>query len=236
MPEHFTLGFLGGTGPQGRGLAFRLALAGHEVLLGSRDEGRAKNVVKELLGGRGLPIRGVSNQQAANKAEALFVVVPYDGQATLLPALAPPLAEKIVVNMINPLTRDAHGLSLRPVPEGSAAEQAQQLLPESRVVAAFHHAPPRLLLDQSRDVDTDVLVCGDDPAAKAWTISRADEISGMRGVDAGPLRLARHLEGFTALLVSINIRYKIHAGVRVTRLSESRRLSTAAPPAGTGRP
>jgi 8-hydroxy-5-deazaflavin:NADPH oxidoreductase len=118
MPEHFALGFLGGIGPQGRGLALRLALAGHEVLLGSRDEGRAKNVVEELLGGRSLPIRGVSSQQAANQAEALFVVVPYDGQATLLAALAPALAEKIVVNMINPLTRDAHGPYLRPVPDG----------------------------------------------------------------------------------------------------------------------
>jgi hypothetical protein len=119
-----------------------------------------------------------------------------------------------------------------PVAEGSAAEQAQALLPASRVTAAFHHAPPRLLEDPAREVDTDVLVVGDDPEARAVVVGLADAIPGCRGIDAGPLRLARHLEGFTAVLLTVNRRYKVNAGVRVTRLSEGRRRRFGPSPAG----
>jgi len=109
------------------------------------------------------------------------------------------------------------------VPEGSAAEQAAALLPRARVVAAFHHAAPRLLADPDRQVETDVLVAGDDPAAKALVLELADQIPGCRGVDAGPLRLARQLEGFTAVIVGINRRHKIHAGLRISRLGDDKR-------------
>ncbi len=232
MADQLTLGLLGGTGPQGKGLALRFALAGHEVLLGSRDAERCQRVVAELLGGRDLPIRPVVNEEAAADAEVVLLTFPFEGQAALLPGLAGALGGKVVVDVVNPLGWDELGATMLPVAEGSAAEQAQALLPASRVTAAFHHAPPRLLLDPSREVDTDVLVVGDDPAARAVVIGLADAIPGCRGIDAGPLRLARYLEGLTAVVVSVNRRYKINAGVRVTRLSEERRRRLASPPAG----
>ncbi|HEV8653467.1 MAG TPA: NADPH-dependent F420 reductase [Actinomycetes bacterium] len=228
MADQLILGLLGGTGPQGRGLALRFALAGHEVLLGSRSAERARGVVQELDAGRGLPIRGVGNEEAAERAGVVVLTFPFEGQSAVLPSLAGAIGDKIVVDVVNPLAWDGAGPYLLDVPEGSAAEQAQALLPRARVTAAFHHAAPKLLADPDRQVDTDVLVAGDDPEAKAVVLALADEIPGCRGVDAGPLRLARQLEGFTAVIVSLNRRYRIHAGVRVTRLSEERRQRQAA--------
>jgi NADPH-dependent F420 reductase len=228
VADQLTLGLLGGTGPQGRGLALRFALAGHEVLLGSRSAERAATVVADLDAGRGLPIRGVANEEAAERAEVVLLTFPFEGQAAVLPALARTIGAKVVVDVVNPLGWDEQGPYPLAVPEGSAAEQAQALLPEARVTAAFHHAAPKLLADPDREVDTDVLVAGDDPAARAVVIALADQIAGCRGVDAGPLRQARQLEGFTAIVVAVNRRYKINAGVRVTRLSEQRRQRPAA--------
>jgi 8-hydroxy-5-deazaflavin:NADPH oxidoreductase len=216
MADQLTLGLLGGTGPQGRGLALRFALAGHQVLLGSRSEERSRSVVAELFE-RDLPVRGVANPQAAAEAEVVLLTFPFEGQRALLPGLAEAIGDKVVVDVVNPLGWDELGAVMLDVPEGSAAEQAQALLPRARVTAAFHHAPPRLLGDPDREVDTDVLVVGDDPAARAVVIGLADVIPGCRGIDAGPLRLARYLEGLTAVVVSVNRRYKIHAGVRITR-------------------
>lgn len=235
MADQLTLGLLGGTGPQGRGLALRFAAAGHRILLGSRSAERAASVVAELLAGRDLPVSGAANADAAAAADVVFLVFPYEGQAAVLPDLADAIGDKLVVDVINPLGWDERGAFLLDVPEGSAAEQAQALLPRARVVSAFHHAPPRLLADMERDCDTDVLVVGDDPAARAIVIELADQIPGSRGIDAGPLRLARQLEGFTAVVVGINQRYRIHAGVRITRLSEEKRQRLAPRPAGTER-
>jgi 8-hydroxy-5-deazaflavin:NADPH oxidoreductase len=233
VAEQLTLGLLGGTGPQGRGLALRFAVAGHRVLLGSRSAKRAQSVVAELLEGRDLPVIGVANADAAAGGEVVFLLCPFEGQVAMLPGLAGAVAGKVMVDVINPLGWDERGAYPLEVPEGSAAEQAQALLPGARVTAAFHHAPPRLLADLDREVDTDVLVAGDDPEAKAVVVALADQIPGCRGIDAGPLRMARQLEGFTAVLVSVNRRYRIHAGVRVTRLPEERRLRVAARHAGS---
>lgn len=234
MADQLTIGLLGGTGPQGRGLALRMASAGHQVLLGSRSAERAASVVAELLDGRELPVRGVANAEAAAEAEVVFLVFPYEGQAAVLPGLADVIGDKLVVDVINPLGWDERGAFLLDVPEGSAAEQAQALLPRARVTAAFHHAPPRVLADLNMACDTDVLVAGDDPAARATVVALADQIPGCRGIDAGPLRLSRQLEGFTAVVVGINRRYKIHAGVRITRLSEEKRQRLAPRPVGEG--
>jgi 8-hydroxy-5-deazaflavin:NADPH oxidoreductase len=223
VPDQLTIGMLGGTGPQGRGLALRLALAGHKVLLGSRDPRRAADVVAELLGVRDLPIEGAGNADAAAGADVVFLVFPFAGQAELLPGLAGPIGDKVVVDVVNPLGWDEQGPYLLEVPEGSAAEQAAALLPSARVVAAFHHAAPRLLADPERQVETDVLVASDDPAAKGLVLELADQIPGCRGVDAGPLRMAHQLEGFTAVIVGINRRHRIHAGVRISRLGDDRR-------------
>jgi len=234
VPDQLTIGLLGGTGPQGRGLALRLALAGHRVLLGSRDPGRAAGVVQELLAGRDLPIEGVGNAAAAARADVVFLVFPFAGQADVLPGLAGPIGDKVVVDVINPLAWDQDGPYQLDVAEGSAAEQAAALLPQARVVAAFHHAAPRLLADPDRQVETDVLVAGDDPGAKRLVLGLADQIPGCRGVDAGPLRMARQLEGFTAVIVGINRRYRIHAGLRISRLGEERRRRLNAEPRAAG--
>jgi 8-hydroxy-5-deazaflavin:NADPH oxidoreductase len=223
LPDQLTIGLLGGTGPQGRGLALRFGLAGHRVLLGSRDPARAAGVVDDLVGGRDLDIKGVGNQDAAAGADLVFLVFPFAGQADVLPDLAGPIGDKVVVDVVNPLGWDDQGPYLLEVPEGSAAEQAAALLPRARVVAAFHHAAPRLLADPERQVETDVLVAGDDPAARGLVLELADQIPGCRGVDAGPLRMARHLEGFTAVIVGINRRHKIHAGLRISRLGDDKR-------------
>src|SRR4029450_221945 len=142
------------------------ALSGHQVLLGSRSEERARSVVAELFE-RDLPVRGVANSQAAAEAEVVLLTFPFDGQQALLPRLAAAIADTVVVAVVTPLGWDELGAFMLDVPEGSAAEQAQALLPRARVTAAFHHAPPRLLADPDREVDTDVLVAGDDPAAGA---------------------------------------------------------------------
>jgi NADPH-dependent F420 reductase len=223
LAEQLTIGLLGGTGPQGRGLALRMALAGHRVLLGSRDPDRADAIVADLLHGRDRPVAGRANAGAAAEADVVFLVFPYAGQAEVLPGLAGPIGTKIVVDVINPLGWDEQGPHLLEVPEGSAAQQAAALLPDARVVAAFHHAAPRLLIDPDRQVETDVLVAGDDPEAKGLVLALADQIPGCRGVDAGPLRMARQLEGFTAVIVGINRRHRIHAGLRISRLGDDKR-------------
>jgi 8-hydroxy-5-deazaflavin:NADPH oxidoreductase len=235
VADQLTLGMLGGTGPQGRGLTLRLAAAGHRVLLGSRNADRAASVVAELVAGRDLPVRGVSNHDAAGGADIVFLVFPFEGQVTMLPSLAEVIGDKVVVDVINPLGWDERGAFALDVPEGSAAEQAQALLPRARVVSAFHHAPPRVLADMELACDTDVLVAGDDPDGKAAVIELADQIPGSRGIDAGPLRQSRQLEGFTAVVVSVNRRYRVNAGVRITRLSEERRQRVTPRPAETER-
>ncbi len=209
------IGILGGTGDQGRGLARRLSMAGHRVIIGSRNAGRATAAAADLGGGPLLD--GGLNHEAAAEADIVIAAIPWDGHADLLSELAGPLAGKIVIDCVNPLGFDARGAYSIGVPEGSAAEQAASVLPGSTVVGAFHHVSAQLLLDPQVDsMDLDVLVLGDDRAATDLVIGIAGEIPGMRGVYAGRLRNCGQVEALTANLVSINRRYKAHAGLRVT--------------------
>ena len=210
------VGILGGTGPQGRGLTRRFLVAGHEVVLGSRSAGRAQEVAAEYAG-LGAVVGG-SNAEAA-AAELVVVTVPYDGHAALLQGLAEQLTGKIVVDCVNPLGFDAQGPHVLPVAAGSAAQEAQQLLPGSTVVAAFHHVSAVLLDDPGvQRIEGDVLVLGEDRDAVATVCELATAIPGARGVYAGRLRLAGQVEGFSANLIAINRRYKAHAGLKVTDL------------------
>jgi NADPH-dependent F420 reductase len=215
-----TLAFLGGTGDQGRGLARRFAMAGHPVIIGSRSAERAESAAAELresVGEGAAAISGVANADAAAAAEVVVVAVPWEGHETLLQSVAPALAGKIVVDCVNPLGFDERGAYALSVTEGSAAEQAAAILPDSRVVAAFHHVSAVLLLDRGVDeVDTDVLVLGDDREATDLVQALVAEIPRMRGVYAGRLRNAHQVEALTANLISVNRRYKAHAGIRVT--------------------
>jgi NADPH-dependent F420 reductase len=212
--DGLTIGILGGTGDQGRGLARRFAMAGHPVVIGSRSAERAEAAAAEL-GASG--IRGLANAEAARAGDIVIAAVPWEGHGGLLAALAPDLAGKIVVDCVNPLGFDSRGAYALPVPEGSAAEQAAALLPDSRVVAAFHHVSAVLLLDpEVSSFDLDVLVLGDDREATDLVQALAARIPGMRGVYAGRLRNARQVEALTANLISVNRRYKAHAGLRMT--------------------
>jgi 8-hydroxy-5-deazaflavin:NADPH oxidoreductase len=214
--EDMVIGILGGTGDQGRGLARRFALAGHRVIIGSRSEERAKDAAAELAGQAGY-VDGMTNSDTARNAHIVVAAIPWEGHGELLSSLAAELAGKIVVDCVNPLAFDARGAFSLPVAEGSAAEQAAGLLPDSRVVAAFHHVSAKLLLDpEVAAMDLDVLVLGDDREATDAVQALAARIPGMRGVYAGRLRNAGQIEALTANLVSINRRYKAHAGLRVT--------------------
>jgi NADPH-dependent F420 reductase len=212
-----SIGILGGTGDQGKGLARRFALAGHHVIIGSRSAERARQAAESL--GDGLTARGAENPVAAREADIVIVAVPYDGHRSLLESLRDDLAGKIVVDCVNPLGFDKQGAYPLPVEEGSAAQQAAAVLTGSTVVAAFHHVSAVVLLDPEVDeVDLDVLVLGDDREATGLVQALAARIGGVRGVYGGRLRNARQVEALTANLISVNRRYKTHAGVRVTGL------------------
>jgi 8-hydroxy-5-deazaflavin:NADPH oxidoreductase len=210
----FVIGVLGGTGDQGRGLARRFALAGHRVIIGSRDAGRAGAAAAGL--GSEL-ITGTVNAEAATQADIVIAAIPWDGHKDLLAALAPQLAGKIVIDCVNPMGFDGKGAYALPVPEGSAAQQAAAVLPDSTVVGAFHHVSAELLLAPEIGLlDLDVLVLGDDREATDLVQALASRIPAIRGIYAGRLRNCGQVEALTANLVSINRRYKAHAGIRVT--------------------
>ena len=208
-----SVGVLGGTGEQGRGLALRLAMAGHRVVIGSRDAARAAGIAAEI----GHGVEGLANEDCARATDVVIVAVPWDGHGALLESLRDALAGRIVVDCVNPLGFDKQGAFALEVAEGSAAQQAAAILPDSRVVAAFHHISAVLLLDESvATLDTDVLVLGDDREATDTVQALAARIPGMRGIYAGRLRNAGQVEAMTANLISMNRRYKAHAGLRVT--------------------
>ena len=211
------IGVLGGTGEQGRGLAKRLAMAGLAVTLGSRDAVRAQQAAATLAPQAVVQPTGADNAACAAGSDIVIAAVPWDGHGELLSSLADVLAGKILVDCVNPLGFDKQGCYALPVPEGSAAQQAAGLLPQTRVVGAFHHVSAVLLLDDEvTSVDTDVLVLGDDREATDTVQALAACIPGMRGIYAGRLRNCGQVEALTANLISMNRRYKAHAGLRVT--------------------
>ncbi|HEX5771511.1 MAG TPA: NADPH-dependent F420 reductase [Nocardioidaceae bacterium] len=215
--ENQTVAVLGGTGPQGRGLARRFAAAGLPVVIGSRSAERADSAASELAEATGGPVTGAANADAAAQGDIVIVAVPWDGHKELLEELAPVLEGKIVVDCVNPMGFDKQGAFALEVEEGSAAQQAEAVLPNSRVVAAFHHVSAVLLEDPSVDsMDTDVMVLGDDREATDLVRELAGKIPGMRGIYAGRLRNAHQVEALTCNLISINRRYKAHSGVRIT--------------------
>jgi NADPH-dependent F420 reductase len=220
---------LGGTGPQGRGLAVRFAGAGIDVALGSRDAERARAAVADVAAGAAAlaarhgvaagAVRGAANEDVVDGAEVVVLAVPWDAHASTLQALAPRLDGVLVVDCVNPLGFDERGPFALSVFEGSAAQQAQALLPEATVVGAFHHVSAVMLLDVDHPLgDIDVLVLGDDRAATDRVRALADAVPGMRGVFAGRLRNVGQVEALTGNLIAINRRYKTHASVRITGL------------------
>ncbi|MEU1629056.1 NADPH-dependent F420 reductase [Streptomyces sp. NPDC020096] len=207
------VGVLGGTGDQGRGLAYRLAKAGQRVIIGSRSTERARTAAEEL----GLGVRGLDNAECARASDIVIVAVPWDGHAKTLESLREELAGKLVIDCVNPLGFDKKGAYAIKPEEGSAAEQAAALLPDSRVTAAFHHLSAVLLQDpQVAQIETDVMVLGENREDTDTVQALAARIPGMRGVFAGRLRNAHQVESLVANLISVNRRYKAHAGLRIT--------------------
>ena len=210
------LGFIGGTGPEGRGLALRFALAGEDVLIGSRDAGRAEEAAADVsahdLKGS---VAGALNADVARRADIVLVTVPYAGHPETLTALKGPLAGKVVVDVVAPLAVEKGRARALRVEEGSAALQAQAILDRSNVVAAFQTISARDLLVPERAIDSDVVVCGDDAEAKKTVMALAEKIDGLRAVDGGGLDNARYVEDFTALLLNINRIYKAHSSIKI---------------------
>ncbi|MCN0180234.1 NADPH-dependent F420 reductase [Salinispora arenicola] len=218
-----TVGIVGGTGDQGRGLAYRFARAGQAVLIGSRSAERAARSAAEIASSPGLPvgasIGGAANEEIARRSDVVVIAVPWDGHASIVGTLAEPLAGKIVVDCVNPLGFDKHGPYALAVEEGSAAQQAAALLPQSRVCAAFNHVSAPLLVDPQIDrIELDVLICTEERELVGIVGALAARIPGMRGIYAGRLRNAHQIEALTANLIAINKRYQAHAGIRVTDL------------------
>jgi NADPH-dependent F420 reductase len=218
----YRIAVMGGTGPQGKGLAYRFARHGHPVVIGSRSAEKAVPVAAEvaerLAGVEGAgEVSGAENADACGSADVVLLAVPYDGHDDLVAAL--PLAGKTVISCVNPLgfdKRGAFGLAIDGG-EGSAAESAQRLAPDAEVVGAFHHVSAVTLWGDADFLDQeDVLVVGDSVEAKQVAIELARCVTGRDGIDAGKLRLARQLEPLTAVLISINRKYKTHSGVRIS--------------------
>ena len=221
----YRIAVIGGTGPQGKGLGYRFARHGHTVVLGSRAAEKAVPVAAEVTArlegveGAG-SVSGAANADACVQADVVVLAVPYDGHDELVATL--PLAGKVVISCVNPLAFDKRGAHGRVIDggEGSAAESAQALAPEATVVGAFHNVSAVGLWADEEFLDEDVLVVGDVVEAKEVAMELAASVTGRVGIDAGKLRLARQLEPFTAVLISINRKYKAHSGIRVTGLPD----------------
>ena len=216
---NLTIAVIGGTGPQGKGLGYRFARAGHAVVIGSRAPERAAAVAEEILA-RGVSgaVSGAGNQDAAAQADLVLLAVPHDGHDELVASLAEDLDGKVVVSCVNPLGFDKQGPYGLSLPR-SAAEAAAAIVPGARVTGAFHHVAAASLWSEEEYLDhEDVLVCGDDAEAVAVVVDLAATVTGRPGVKAGALRLARQLEPLTAVLISINKAYKTRSGIRISGL------------------
>ena len=218
------IGILGGTGPEGSGLAVRWAAAGEHIVIGSRDAQRAAETAKLLRArlGSNAKIDGTDNASAVSQCDVVVLTVPFSGQAALLKQLKPLWKPgQIVIDATVPLAAAVGGVPSRMlgVWQGSAAQQTRELVPASvAVVAAFHNLSAELL-GQDGPVDCDILVCSDDENAKQVASELAAKIPGARALNGGKLENARILESLTALLIGLNVRYKVHtAGIRFTGL------------------
>lgn len=216
---------IGGTGALGFGLALRLGQAGVPIVIGSRDHGRAQEAATKAS--ERVPtasVTGLQNTDAAQHAEIVVLSVPFRSQAETLIRLKPILQPgQLLVDATVPLAAAFGGRATRTlgVWQGSAAEQAQEMAPDGvRVVSAFHTVSAALLSDLEHELDEDVLICGDRKEDKLKLAALVDLIGGLRAVDCGPLEMARIVEQLTALIISINVRNKARAGIKITGLPE----------------
>jgi len=218
------IGVLGGTGPQGRGIAARLAASGHSVTIGSRDVAKSQRVVDELRAEWGDRVASLQagDNDAADAADVVVVATVWDAAVPTVQVHAAQLVGKNVVVIANGLTKE--GRAFRPVmpEEGSIAEAVAAVVPGAHVTAAFHLLPAKSLGDLDHELDADVPVVGDDDDARTQVLELVDAIPGLRGLDAGPLWNARGLEAFTATVLTINLRHKGEGSLRLSGIGPRR--------------
>jgi 8-hydroxy-5-deazaflavin:NADPH oxidoreductase len=217
MEDVGVVGIVGGTGPLGVGLGLRLAAAGSPVVIGSRDVARAAEVVKDALApwqDRSLELSGVANQVAA-ECDVVVIATPWEAAVETVKPMSEDLVGKLVISVGNALVKEGREFQAIVPPRGSVAMLLQATLPGSRVVAACHHLPARELKDLDQDLDSDVLVCSDDTDAADAAVELISSIEGLRPLVAGSLASAAAIEAFTAVLVTLNIRYKAHTTLKI---------------------
>ncbi|MBU6330087.1 MAG: NADPH-dependent F420 reductase [Acidobacteria bacterium] len=212
------IGILGATGPAGSGLGVRLAVAGHDVILGSRSAERAAEVVDSLRArwpDHDLAITAADNEGAAS-ADLIVIATPWDAAWTTAKAVGDQLHGKVVMSMANALVRVGHEFQPLVPPRGSVAASVQAAVPDCQVVAALHHVPAKELGDLAHPVESDVLVCSDHAGAKRICMDLIAQIPAMRVLDAGDLTQSAPIEAFTAVLLELNLRYKTRVAIKFT--------------------
>jgi NADPH-dependent F420 reductase len=219
-----TIAIIGGAGELGFGLALRFARAGAKVVIGSRDEAKAQEAAaRAKTASGGADVSGFANAEAAAKGTIVILAVPFSAQAAILKSIKPALKTALLVDTTVPLAATVGGRPTRMlgVWEGSAAQAARELVPGVTVVSAFHNVSADVLQDLSATPDCDILICGDDAAAKERVAALVKLIPGLRPVDAGALEMSRIVESLTALLIAINRRHKVHhCGIRITGMPQ----------------
>jgi NADPH-dependent F420 reductase len=215
---------IGGTGALGYGLAVRWAQAGHEIVIGSRKPDRAAEAAEKIAAeAPDAKVEGLENGEAAKRGPIVFLTVPFRAQSETLNNLRDHLAEgQLLVDCTVPMAAAISGKATRTlgVWQGSAAQQAQEMAPHGVTVISALHTVSASSLAGGEQLDEDILVCGDRKADKARVAKLIEEIEGLRAINAGALEMARIVETLTPMLISINTRYKAHAGIKVTGLPD----------------
>ena len=215
--DQLRIALIGGTGPEGLGLAMRFARAGNMVYIGSRSEERAEEAIAKVKAK--VPagdVFGGLNREGAEKADVVFITVPSDAHEDTLTDLADAIGDKVLVDVVAPMSFDKDGPSAVDIEDGSAAQQARRIAPEAKIISAFHHLDGGELQKVDKPMQGDVLVCGDHKQAKRQVMELVEQIEWVRALDAGPLTNSRYLENWTVVLIHLNKIYKAHSGVRIT--------------------
>ena len=217
-----TIAIIGGTGAEGRGLATRFTDAGRGVIIGSRSPEKARLAAKDLE--KRVPharIAGMTNEQAAEAGDVIFVTVPYEALTEVTERLSGRVAGKVIVSTLVPIVYSSVGIYSIPIKEGSAALEMQHLLPEAKVVAAFQTISAKDLVVPDKELSCDVPVCSDYQDAKEAVMSLVKCVGGVRAIDGGPLENSRYVEGITVFLLNINRIYGgIRSGIKITGIFE----------------
>ena len=211
------IAIIGGTGPEGLGLATRFAKAGHLVYIGSRSEERAEEAVAKIK--ESVPeghVFGGLNEDGLERADFVFLTVPSDAHDDTIEQLAEAIGDKILVDVVVPMLFDRDGPKAVDIEAGSAALQARAIATDAKIVSGFHHLDAAALQNLDKPMQGDVIICGDHRGAKDKVMALVDDIEYVRAVDGGPLANSKYIEQLTVLLIHINKIYRTHSGVRIT--------------------